>query len=411
MNIAVVGAGIVGLCCASYLQRDDHTVTIFDPISPGGGCSSGNSGLIAPGYCIPLAVPGIVSKVPSWLLDPRGPLRIDWTYLPKALPWLLKFLSASREKKFLAAAVGLRALHEKTFDNYAPLVTAAGAEHLIRRTGELSVYESERDFADDHYALGIQRNLGVKMEILSGDEARAIEPNLSGSIMRAVLFPDAGHCRNPEQIVLALAHALVANGGALRRERVFDFVIDAGQVRAVRTETGAATVDCIVIAAGSLSGQLTRRLGDHIPIETLRGYHAVFRDPGIEPKIAVHSAAGKFTATPMEMGLRCGGSIEIAGHTRRPDYRRAETIANQAKKLYPTINAGSIGYWMGHRPAMPDSLPVIDRASRIRNAFYAFGHGSSGLMGASTTGRLIADLVSGRTPAIDVLPFRATRFA
>jgi D-amino-acid dehydrogenase len=142
----------------------------------------------------------------------------------------------------------------------------------------------------------------------------------------------------------------------------------------------------------------------------LRGYHVVFRDPGIETKMSILSVTGKFSATPMEMGLRCGGTIEIAGFDKKPDYRRADIIARQAKRLFPGLRMEPITQWMGHRPGTPDSVPVIDRAAHVPNVYYAFGHGQTGLIGASTTGRLIAELVGGRKPVIDLAPYRASRF-
>jgi D-amino-acid dehydrogenase len=410
MKIIVIGAGIVGICCASYLQRDGHEITVLDPVPPGGGCSFGNSGSIAPGSCIPLAMPGVGSNVASWLFDPEGPLRVDWRYLPMALPWLVRFLKASRPATAMAAAAALRTLHQGTFDNYMPLLQAAGGEALMRQPGQLYVYETEDSFRHDQAVIDVRRRHNVKMEILDGKAARAIEPSLSPLIRHAIFFPEAGHCVNPERIVQVLAAAVERGGGVLKRERVVAFERGTNGLTGLRTETASYQADAVVLAAGAWSGKLAAELGQKIPIDTLRGYHVVFRDPGIETKMSILSVSGKFSATPMEMGLRCGGTIEIAGLDKKPDFRRAEIIARQAKRLFPALRTQPTTQWMGHRPGTPDSVPVIDRAAHVPNVYYAFGHGQTGLIGASTTGRLIADFVAGRKPVIDPAPYRASRF-
>jgi D-amino-acid dehydrogenase len=411
MKITVIGAGIVGICCASYLQRDGHQVTVLDPVAPGGNCSFGNSGSIAPGSCIPLSLPGVIRKVPSWLLDPEGPLRVDWRYLPTALPWLLGFIRAGKPANAMAAASALRALHKGTFDNYMPLLQAIpGGESLVRRPGQIYVYETEESFQHDQGVLDIRRRHGVEMEILTGDAARAMEPSLSPLIRHAVFFPEAGHCLNPERIVQVLAGEVERRGGIVKRERVVEFERGEQGLKSLRTEAGSYPVDAVVVAAGAWSGKLAGQLGQNIPVETLRGYHVVFRDPGIETKMSILSVTGKFSATPMEMGLRCGGTIEIAGFDKKPDYGRADIIARQAKRLFPGLRTEPTTHWMGHRPGTPDSVPVIDRATHVPNVYYAFGHGQTGLIGASTTGRLIAELVGGRKPVIDLAPYRASRF-
>ncbi len=410
MKVVVIGAGVVGICCASYLQRDGHELTVLDPVAPGGSCSFGNSGSIAPGSCVPLALPGVLRKVPSWLLDPEGPLKVDWPYLPRALPWLVQFLRSSRPERAAAASAALRALHQNTFENYLPLLQRSGGGDLIQRPGQLYVYDSEDAFRHDQASLDLRRRQHVPMEVLDGDAARALEPSLSPQIRRAVLFPDAGHCVNPEGIVQVLAAAIERHGGVLKRERVVDVERGPAGLESLRTDAATYHPDAVVVAAGAWSGQLAARFGQRIPVETLRGYHVVFRDPGIETRMSILSVSGKFSATPMAMGLRCGGTIEIAGFDKPPDYRRADVIARQAKRLFPALRTEPVTQWMGHRPGTPDSVPVIDRARQAPNVYYAFGHGQTGLIGASTTGRLIADLVAGRAPAIDLAPFRADRF-
>jgi D-amino-acid dehydrogenase len=290
------------------------------------------------------------------------------------------------------------------------LLALPGGESLVRRPGQIYVYETEDSFQHDQAVLDIRRRHGVQMEILTGDAARAMEPSLSPLIRHAVFFPEAGHCLNPERIVQVLAGEVERRGGMVKRERVLEFERGEQGIKGLRTEAGSYQADAVVVAAGAWSGKLADWLGQKIPVETLRGYHVVFRDPGIETKMSILSVSGKFSATPMEMGLRCGGTIEIAGFDKKPDYRRADTIARQAKRLFPGLRMEPTTQWMGHRPGTPDSVPVIDRAAHVPNVYYAFGHGQTGLIGASTTGRLIAELIGGRKPVIDLAPYRASRF-
>jgi D-amino-acid dehydrogenase len=224
-----------------------------------------------------------------------------------------------------------------------------------------------------------------------------------------------GYCRNPLRLSRALAEALVANGGDIRRERAEGFAFADGKVEAVLTSTGRIPAAAVVLAAGAHSKPLAARLGEKVPLDTERGYHAMIKSPEVAPRLPIMDAEAKFVATPMEEGLRMAGTVEFAGLAAPPDWRRARVLLRHGQAMFPglprTVSEDRVALWMGFRPSMPDSLPVIGRTRRYANAFLAFGHGHVGLIGAPMTGRAIADLVAGRPPAIDLAPFGAARFS
>jgi D-amino-acid dehydrogenase len=413
--VVVIGAGIVGLVCATYLQRDGHKVVVVDPGAPGEGASYGNAGGLNGSSIVPVAMPGVLAKVPHWLLDPEGPLSIRLRYLPTLLPWLYRFVRAGRPEPVRAQARALRGLLAPTVDMHRELAASVGAADLIQRNGLLVVYRAEAGFAADAAAMHLRAENGVKIDELSQDELRQIEPTLSPVYTRARLISENGYVRNPLRLSRALAEALVANGGEIRRERAEGFSFSDGKVEAVLTNEGYIPAAAVVLAAGAHSKKLAARLGEKVPLDTERGYHVMIKAPEVAPRLPIMDAEAKFVATPMEEGLRMAGTVEFAGLDAPPDWRRARILLRHGQAMFPglprAVAEDRVALWMGFRPSMPDSLPVIGRTRRYANAFLAFGHGHVGLIGAPMTGRVIADLIAGRPPAIDVAPFSVARFS
>jgi D-amino-acid dehydrogenase len=412
--VVVIGAGIVGLCCATYLQRDGRKVVLLDPGGPGEGASYGNAGGLNGSSIVPVAMPGVFAKVPHWLLDPEGPLSIRLRYLPRLLPWLYRFVRAGRPELVRVQARALRGLLAPTVDMHRELAASVGAADLIQRSGLLIVYRSEESFAADAAANRLRAENGVKIDELGQDELRQIEPTLAPAYTRARFISENGYCRNPLRLSRSLAAALVANGGELRRERAEGFAFADGKVDAVLTGTGRIPAAAVVLAAGAHARPLAARLGENVPLDTERGYHAMIKGPEVAPRLPIMDAEAKFVATPMEEGLRMAGTVEFAGLDAPPDWRRARVLLRHGQAMFPglprTVEEDRVALWMGFRPSMPDSLPVIGPARRYPNAFLAFGHGHVGLIGAPMTGRVVADLIAGRTPAIDVAAFAPARF-
>ena len=413
-KVAVIGAGIVGMATASYLQRDGHDVVVIDPQPPGQGASFGNAGCFNPSSVVPVATPDTWKHIPKYLSDPLGPLRIRWSYLPALAPWLIRLVRAGAPDRIEAQARALKTILGPCLEALLPLARNAGAENLVARNGILIAYRSQVSWDEDAHAWDIRRRNGTHWEELDADELRQFDPNLSRDFIRGKLVPGNGHCLDPGGLVAALAEAVQHDGGTLLRRAATGFRLDGDRLRAVQTPEGEVAADAAVIAAGAHSKPLAAQLGDTVPLETERGYHAMLRAPEVMPRVPTSDAEGKFVATPMANGLRFAGTVELAGLQAEPDWRRAQILLRQASKLFPALAQSypedRYTVWMGHRPSLPDSLPVLGPSSRSRDVYYAFGHGHVGMTGGPYTGKVIADLVTGRPSPIDLSPFRPTRF-
>jgi D-amino-acid dehydrogenase len=404
-SLIVVGAGIVGLCCARFLQRDGHRVTIIDPREPGTGASFGNAGIIATCQVAPIAMPGLLSRIPLMLLDPDGPVVLRWRYLPRIAPWLRRLAAAARPQRVEEIAAALAALLAHAMPAYEELLGEPRTAELIRRPGWLKVYASSRAFAETAAQRALTGRHGVRFEILTADEIRQLEPAL------APLF---GHglfalVLDPKRLVDALASAFVAAGGRFLRETVTGFALAAGE-KAVVTEHSQQRTEAIVLAAGAWSRPLAARLGARVPLDTERGYHLMFDAP--EPSLGRPTQWGEyyFNLVPMAQGLRLTGGVEFAGLARPADYRHIGRLARLARIMLPSLAAAPRSRWLGFRPSLPDSLPVLGRSAGHDDVYFAFGHQHLGLTLGAVSGRIVADLVAGRDPGLDLSPYRAERW-
>lgn len=409
-TITVLGAGIVGICCAAYLQRDGHRVTLIDRGEPGRGSSYGNAGILSPASCVPMALPGVIGKLPGWLRDPMGPVAVRWAHLPAMLPWFLHFRKASRIENVQANADALRRLLSQTFDAYAPLVKAAGVEQIVQRPGYLVVYESDAAFESDALSWKIRRDRGVEFDVLDGPGVRKLEPALAPIFQRGVYVLDQGYVTNPLRLAQSLAAQFEREGGRIEQRNVQDFELGAAGPAALLTDGGRMPVETLVVAAGAHSGWIAKRLGERVLLEAERGYHVQFEASGIEIARPISSAAGKFFATPMETGLRVAGTTEFAGLDRPANPGRLRVLHAHAKRMFPELRTQAFSEWMGQRPSTPDYLPVIGPSTKYPNVYYAFGHGHLGVVSGAPTGRLVAELIAGKTPNIDLRPYRVDRF-
>jgi D-amino-acid dehydrogenase len=413
-RVGVIGAGMVGVCTASWLQRDGHSVFLVEAAEPGHGASFGNAGCFNGSSVTPVAMPGVIRNVPRWLFDPLGPLALRWSYLPAIAPWLVRFIRAGTPEKVRAAARALRPLVGPTLEALRPLVSDAGAEDLVHRLGHLYVYRSPESLAKDRTAWSLRRENGVEIDEFDADELRQLEPTLSRDYVRGVLVRENGHTSNPLALVERLVEHFVRSGGELVQARAHGFRLEGGRLAAITTNTGDIAADAAVVCAGAYSKPLAAGLGDRVPLETERGYHLMIGDPEAMPRIPTADADGKFVATPMDSGLRFAGTVELAGLEAPPDWRRARILLEQGRKMLPGLATSHpeerISLWMGHRPSLPDSLPVIGPSCASPDVIYAFGHGHVGMTAAPMTGKIVADLVAGRPPSIDIAPFAAGRF-
>ena len=409
-HVAVVGAGIVGACTGLNLLRAGFRVTVIERDTPGCGASFGNGAVIGEEAVVPVATPGILRRVPGMLLDPLGPLALRWPYLTRIAPWLLRFLAASKPARVEEISIALAALLKGSFAAYKDLLEEAGANDMLRRSGWLCVFESERGFQTYRPLLELQRRRGVRFGLLGAEELRQFEPSLAPIFARAIHFPDVGYTVNSQRLVEVLVQTFQARGGTLRRAEAHGFDMGAEGPRAVLTGEGPVPCDAVVVAAGAWSKGLAAQLGAKVPLETERGYHVQFGRPGIAPRLPVYSTERGIVATPLELGLRVAGTVELGGLKAAPNWRRAEVLHRQARRWFSGLQSGETTRWMGFRPSMPDSLPVIGRSPRFRNAVLAFGHGHCGMMMGARTGQLVTALLADRDPGIDMKAYDPQRF-
>jgi D-amino-acid dehydrogenase len=419
-RVGVIGAGMVGVCAAAWLQRDGNSVFLIEPGNPGEGASFGNAGCFNGSSVTPAAMPGVMRNVPRWLMDPLGPLALRWSYLPAILPYLIRVVRSATPAKVRAQAKALRPLVGPTLPLVRDLARDAGAEDLIHQRGHLYVYRSAEALAKDGFAWALRRENGVVVDEFDGDELRQLEPALSRDYVRGLLVRENGHTENPLGLVTALVEQFRRRGGEIVRTRALGFRLDGRRLTAIRTDAGEYPADAAIVCAGAHSKPLAASLGDRVPLETERGYHLMIRDPEVMPRIPTADADGKFVATPMALGLRFAGTVELAGLAAPPDWRRARILLTQGQKMLPGLAPNypngnypeeRLSMWMGHRPSLPDSLPALGPSRASPDVIYAFGHGHVGMTAAPMTGKIIADLVAGRPPPIDIVPFDPGRFA
>lgn len=411
MHIAIIGTGIVGAATAGWLQRDGHRVTFIDPREAGEACSFGNAGSLSPSAVLPVAMPGMWKKVPKWLLDPEGPLVIRSHYLPTVLPWLMQFLRHSSEAEVTRIATAMRGLLAPVFDAYTPLLQRAGGMSLLRRNGCLYVYSSRGSAQKWAWGANLRRSLGVEMQEVEGEALFELEPDLRGSFGFGQFAPDNGSTPDPSALVKAIYDQAIRDGATHLRARVTGFRRSGGRVDEVLTDTSEdLAVDGVVVAAGAWSAVLARQLGTKVPLESQRGYHVTVTDPGITLNRNVMAVEQNIMVNPMTMGLRLAGTVELAGLKAPPNYARAQALLSVGQKMFPAMKPNPHEVWMGHRPCMPDSMPVIGLAPGTENAWLGFGHGHVGMCGGATTGRELANLIGDRSPEIDLSPFAPDRF-
>jgi len=411
-DFTVIGAGIVGVSCALYLQREGFSVQLIERAGVGTGASAGNAGSLGTASIPPTGMPGLARRVPGMLLDPQAPLVIRWRHLLKLTPWLIQLLRNSHGAR-LDAIIGARAaLLSRVHDALDPLLRDAGVEALKVERGRLFVYENDGAFSSKSQQMRIRMQYGVRMQPLSGDEAREMEPALGTNVLSAIFLPDVHQIANPLHLVQGFARHFAARGGMLISDEITGFAFGNAGVSAVVGSQGSYPAKNVVLAAGAWSRRLAQELRVRLPIEAERGYSASILHSDVKLRMPVSLVDRHVGVSPVDDGLRLAGMAEFADIDAPPNYARADILMQHARMVIPGLNHAEItSRWMGPRPSLPDSLPAIGRAKNLPNVLFACGHDHLGLTMGPITGRLIAQIAAGRAPEIDLRPYSPDRFS
>lgn len=415
-TIAVIGAGIVGVNCAAELQSLGFSVTLIDKDAIGEGCSKGNAGHFATEQVFPLAEASLLWQLPKLLLDPLGPVRLSPRYIPKAIPWFFKFIANMSTTKRAKNSAALKTLNKNAISYYKTLFRYADCEHLLTSKGSLLVFEEtpleQVNKLHQHYA-----GAGIAVELLDREQTLALEPNLSEKIKHSLYFTEVAHTADPHQICLAIAKYATLLGAKFKQFSVNSIEHSHAQVH---LSDGKETLsfDQIVVATGAWSKALLKQLNYALPLEVERGYslNLTKNEDFIELNRPVASAERRFIMTPMAHGLRLSGTVEFAGLKQKANMKRADMLHKHATKMLTKLadfdqkNADEEQRWLGFRPSLPDSLPVICKAPNHSNIFFALGHQHLGLTLGAITGKLIGQIITNSETDIDISPFSISRF-
>ncbi len=412
MRITIIGAGIVGAATAHRLLDAGHQVTLLDTEGKTGRPSDGNAGWIAHTDIMPLASPKVWRNLPGWMLDPLGPLTIRPGYLPQLMPWLLRFVLASTPGRIAASMEAIRAINAQALPCWKALLDRLDLKDVLRERGILSAWRNPNAYAQAQWGIDRQRELGIEAVALDPDELKRLEPALHG-ISAAVLYPEGCNVADPALLVAAVFKSAVARGAAHVREHAVAVEPGGDGIRVVTDgDTGSLVSDRVVVSAGIWSKALTGQLGDRIPLDTERGYNATYAPGTFGVGRPIMFEGEGFVASPLDTGDRVGGAVEFAGLKAPPNHRRTDAMVQRLKRFLPHLEADlPARRWMGFRPSLPDSLPVISHAGRDGRIVYAFGHAHHGLTQAAVTAQMVGELIDGRPSGVPLRPFSAARFA
>lgn len=410
IDVIVVGAGVVGLSAALALRARGRTVTVLDREGPAAGASAGNAGAFAFTDILPLASPGILRKAPKWLLDPLGPLSVPPAYALRIAPWMYRFWRACAPSRVAASTRAQTALMDLSKAELEPFLAATGLLAMLRKEGNLQVYETEAEFRASLPGWQARADHGIDFRHMDPEEMAEVQPGLSPRFIRGTFTPGWYSITDPKDYTLALAERLRAQGGEVTQGDVVALAPDGAGVTLTLAGGQTRRAAQVVLAAGAHSHLLARDLGERIPLETERGYNTTLPGDAFDLRTQITFGGHGFVITRLASGIRVGGAVELGGLDLPPNFRRSEAMLKKAQSFLPGLRPTGGVQWMGFRPSLPDSLPAIGKARASSRVIYAFGHGHLGLTQSAGTARLVADLVTGTAPAIDMTPFSPHRF-
>ena len=409
-DVIVIGAGIIGISIALKLQSEGRQVLVLDRKGVAAETSSGNAGAFAFADVIPLATPGIMRKAPKWLFDPLGPLSLRPAYALKIFPWMLRFWRASWQDKYQAALAAQASLMDFSKAALERQIQAVNGEAMIRREGQLQLYEGEAEFNASLAGWQTRQQHGVIYEfLLSPDAIAKIQPGIHPRFTHAAFTPEWKNVCDPAEWTKHLAEEFEKLGGRIAITSINSIAVNSDSVT-LKSDAADYETSQVVLAAGAWSKTLAQSIGDNLPLDTERGYNTTLPAGAFNLKTHITFSNHGFVVTKVGEGIRVGGAVELGGLRLPPNFKRAEVLLNKAASFLPGLKVDGGKQWMGFRPSMPDSLPVISYSSRSQRVIYAFGHGHLGLTQSAGTAELVAALANTQAPDIDLTSFSATRF-
>jgi D-amino-acid dehydrogenase len=409
-NITIIGAGVIGVAAALTLQQRGHDVLLLDRERPCAGASFGNAGAIVNGSCVPTATQGIFFDAIKMLSLSNSPLSIRPSYLPKISPWLMRFIWQSRTSAVNKNALNLHALSQHAVPSWRKLTEDTSLSQFFNGKGWLKVYQSDQAFDGTLSSRKLLDQMGTKYQCLNAAEIHDLEPHLAQSFKHGFFQEDSLNVNNPQLLVQGMVDLLVKRGGRYQQLDV-DSIQERNDVIQLKGKSGELFSHKVVIATGAWSRGLAKQLGDDVPLESERGYHLMLPESShLLISRPIVNGESDFVLSPMSKGIRMTSQVELAGLNAPPNYNRIRKLLPLAKQMLPQLEPHEESVWLGHRPSLPDSLPVLGYSSKSKNVVYAFGHQHLGMTLAAISGDIIADLLSNKAPIVPISPYRANRF-
>ncbi|TWB58107.1 D-amino-acid dehydrogenase [Rhizobium sp. ERR 922] len=409
-DVIVIGAGVIGLSAAIAAQSRGLSVVVVDREGPAAGASAGNAGAFAFTDILPLASPGILKKAPKWLLDPLGPLSVPPAYALRIAPWMFRFWRACQPSRVAHSTAAQTSLMDLSKAELEPFLTATETLSMLRKEGNLQVYESEAEFRASLPGWEVRRNHGIEFQHLKADEMAAIQPGLASRFILGTFTPGWYSIADPKLYTLALAAHFCSRGGVIETSEISSLRALPVGVEVVAADGKLRQAGKVVLAAGAFSHRIAKTLGEHMPLETERGYNTTLPADAFDLRTQITFGGHGFVVSKLSTGIRVGGAVELGGLALPPNFRRSEAMLQKARTLLTGLKPEGGVQWMGFRPSLPDSLPAIGSAKATPDVIYAFGHGHLGLTQSAGTARIVADLLTRQAPAIDLTPFSPQRF-
>jgi len=410
MKCVVIGAGINGLSTAIWLQRFGHDVTLVDRAEPGAGTSYGNAGILAAGAVLPVTVPGLIAKIPKMVLSKHSPLFLRWRYLPRLLPFLMKYLSFGTKKHVSHFAQEMSYLLGDSYDQHMALAQGTGAARFIHPDDYCHGYDSQAALDADMPAIAFRRALGYKIDIETGEEFAKTDPFHQGNFSHVARHKNHGRISDPLAYSRALFAHFLDQGGVFHKACVSDVVIANGEIECVQSDQGPITADHYVFTLGPWVQGISKQLGLSIPLESEGGYHVELINPSMMPKLPIMISAGKFVITPMEGRIRLAGLLDFAGLDAPDNPKAVDYLTRHIAKYLPHVRYDDMKVWHGFRPTTANSYPVIGQPAHLSNAHVGFGHQHIGLTAGPKTGRILAEMISNRPVNKDLSVFDPNQY-